>query len=115
MANNYQRILWVVTILVTAVAQAQAQPPVHHSHIGESMTAQGGVLTITNVGKKQNFDWRDSATRDEDVFSPKSVNFHPDGSKYYVNSLEGCATVVYDRQNGGLWDTIQDLLGLSGS
>lgn len=98
MANNYQRILWVATILVTAVAQAQAQPPVHHSHIGESMTAQGGVLTITNVGKKQNFDWRDSATRDEDVFSPKSVNFHPDGSKYYVNSLEGCATVVYDRQ-----------------
>lgn len=98
MANNYQRILWVVTILVTAVAQAQAQPPVHHSRIGESMTAQGGVLTITNVGKKQNFDWRDSATRDEDVFSPKSVNFHPDGSKYYVNSLEGCATVVYDRQ-----------------
>ncbi len=98
MANNYQRILWVATILVTAVAQAQAQPPVHHSRIGESMTAQGGVLTITNVGKKQNFDWRDSATRDEDVFSPKSVNFHPDGSKYYVNSLEGCATVVYDRQ-----------------
>ena len=86
--------LFGLTALITS-----AQPPVHHSRIGETMTAQGGVLTITNVGKKQNHDWRDTATRDEDVFSPKSVNFHPDGTKYYVNSLEGCATVVYDRES----------------
>lgn len=98
MTNNYLHFWCLAVAIFLATAQAQAQPPVHHSRIGETMTAQGGVLTITNVGKKQNFDWRDTDTRDEDVFSPKSVNFHPDGSKYYVNSLEGCATVVYDRE-----------------
>ncbi len=71
-----------------------AQPPVVHSHIGQKVEAPG-ALTITNVGKHQQHDWRDKATLDTDIFSPKSVNFHPDGSKYYVNSLEGCATVVY--------------------
>lgn len=92
--------IWLMAVALygLTVPIIHGQPPVHHSRIGETMTAQGGVLTITNVGKKQNHDWRDTSTRDEDVFSPKSVNFHPDGTKYYVNSLEGCATVVYDRE-----------------
>lgn len=33
---------------------------------------------------------------DTDVWSPKSVHFHPNGKKYYINSLEGCRTMVYD-------------------
>ncbi len=33
---------------------------------------------------------------DEDIYSPKSARFLPDGSKVYVNSLEGFRTVVYD-------------------
>ena len=32
------------------------------------------------------------------VFSPKSVRFLPDGSKVYVNALEGFSTIVYDPQ-----------------
>lgn len=97
--NYYLRKLFAGLLFISMSSPlCMAQPPVRHSHIGETMTARGGSLTITNVGKKQNFDWRDTATRDEDVFSPKSVNFHPDGTKYYVNSLEGCATVVYDRE-----------------
>ena len=95
---NLKKWCFAMALSCLMAASVQAQPPVHHSRIGETITAQGGVLTITNVGKKQNHDWRDTATRDEDVFSPKSVNFHPDGTKYYVNSLEGCATVVYDRE-----------------
>ena len=83
-------------LAVVAVATMSAEPPVLRSHIGDSVVAEGGVLTIKCVGKKQNFNWADTATRDVDVFSPKSVNFHPDGSRFYVNSLEGCATVVYD-------------------
>ena len=79
MTNNYLHFWCLAVAAVMAVSLTQAQPPVHHSRIGETITAQGGVLTITNVGKKQNFDWRDTATRDEDVFSPKSVNFHHDG------------------------------------
>lgn len=33
---------------------------------------------------------------DEDVYSPKSARFSADGSKVYINSLEGFVTVVYD-------------------
>ena len=72
------------------------EPPVCHSRIGESVRSSDGELAITCIGKKQNFAVRDTATRDTDVYSPKSVNFHPDGSRYYVNSLEGCRTMVYD-------------------
>jgi DNA-binding beta-propeller fold protein YncE len=32
---------------------------------------------------------------DKDIRSPKSVNIHPNGKKFYVNSLEGGKTVVY--------------------
>ncbi len=94
---NYLKTLLFAAIATTVAATAiSAAPPVHHSKIGDKVTSSDGKLTITCIGKKQNFDYRDSATRDEDIYSPKSVNFHPDGSKYYVNSLEGCKTVVYD-------------------
>jgi len=33
---------------------------------------------------------------DIDIYSPKSVRYSADGSKFYVNSLEGYATIVYD-------------------
>ena len=101
--RNISNKLTMLSLLLLAALTMSAQktpPQVRHSHVGETVTAQGGVLTITCVGKKQNFDYRDAATLDADINSPKSVNFHPDGSKYYVNSLEGCATVVYDRKTG---------------
>ncbi|MBQ7617590.1 MAG: hypothetical protein IJS50_01820, partial [Desulfovibrio sp.] len=34
--------------------------------------------------------------RSPHIFSPKSAIFSPDGSKFYVNSLEGKETLVYD-------------------
>ncbi|MBQ0069132.1 MAG: beta-propeller fold lactonase family protein [Bacteroidales bacterium] len=91
---QYRLFFTFVALLTTIVLVAE--PPVHHSRIGDKVTSADGKITITNIGKKQNFAWSDTATRDVDVHSPKSVNFHPDGSRYYVNSLEGCATVVYD-------------------
>lgn len=36
---------------------------------------------------------------DVDIYSPKSVIYSVDGTKFYVNSLEGFATVVYDAKN----------------
>ena len=30
------------------------------------------------------------------INSPKSVKYTKDGSKFYIQSLEGCATIVYD-------------------
>lgn len=71
-------------------------PPVVHSQIGDSSAGWEGKLLLRNIGKKQQFCWSDKSNFDEDIFSPKSVNYHPDGSRYYINSLEGCKTVVYE-------------------
>lgn len=67
--------------------------------------AMGSVLStdriqVTFIGRKQHFTGGDQATLDRDIQSPKSVNIHPSGKKYYVNSLEGGKTVVYDFQSG---------------
>lgn len=57
-------------------------------------------IKVTFVNRKQQFNFRDTATLDTDINSPKSVNIHPNGTKYYVNSLEGGKTVVYDFATG---------------
>lgn len=119
MKKGFNRLLLSLftALLIVPVA---AQPPVHHSRIGDKVTTSDGNVTITCVGKKQNFNYSDTETRDQDVYSPKSVNFHPDGTRYYVNSLEGCATCVYEMKTnkklkvikhefssgeGALWNT----------
>ena len=78
----------------SALLAQQKVPPVHHSKIGDSVTAQNKELTIRLIGKRQNY-CGDTATRDKFINSPKSVHIHPNGKKFYVNSLEGGATVVY--------------------
>lgn len=87
--------LIVLVMALTAIAAA-AQPETHRSRVGETATSDDGAITVTCVGKKQNYNYGDRATLDDAINSPKSVNFHPDGSRFYVNSLEGCQTVVYD-------------------
>lgn len=68
---------------------------VAHSHIGDTITIPG-KLSLRLTTKHQHFDWSHRETLDEDINSPKSVKVHPNGKKYYVQSLEGNATVVYD-------------------
>lgn len=65
-----------------------------HPKIGESLKLDNGVK-IELTGKRQNFYSRDASSYDADILSPKSVNIHPSGKKFYVNSLEGGKTVVY--------------------
>lgn len=74
---------------ITASAQG-----IRHSVIGTTVKADDGSLTITSVDKRQNF--AGGPTHEPDINSPKSVNIHPNGKKYYVNSLEGCCTVVFE-------------------
>ena len=59
------------------------------------------------------FEWFDyvdklfsKETAEKDINSPKSVNIHPLGEKYYVNSLEGGTTLVFDFQSGEKVKTI---------
>lgn len=77
--------------LYTACAMAQA---VSHPNVGTTSDSEKVKLTIVN--KHVNYTNCPSEYRDAYINSPKSANIHPDGTKYYVNSLEGCATVVYD-------------------
>ncbi len=55
-------------------------------------------IKLTLAGRFQNYRTKTPFpdVHDEDVFSPKSARFTPDGSKVYVNSLEGKRTIVYD-------------------
>jgi YVTN family beta-propeller protein len=76
-------------------------PPLVHPLIGETVSSSDGAVTVTLYGKKQNFYGGDPRTRDTDINSPKSVNIHPNGQKYYVNSLEGGTTIVYNMADNG--------------
>lgn len=67
-----------------------------HPALGTKVSSADGKFSITLVNKKQNFSRADAQTLDKDIRSPKSVNIHPNGMKYYVNSLEGGKTVVYE-------------------
>lgn len=73
-------------------------PQVVHPTIGQ--TLKTNELQVTFVNRKSWYSGTPKAYLDKDIRSPKSVNIHPDQSKYYVNSLEGSKTVVYDLQTG---------------
>ena len=85
-------MLWT---LLPYSALAQSTPPLVHPKIGTIASAEDGSIKITLVGKRQNFGGT-ADTRDAAINSPKSANIHPDGSKYYINSLEGGTTVVFE-------------------
>lgn len=76
----------------------RSQPRIVHPAIGTRLS--NDRIQVTFVGRKQHFAQGDQATYDRDIQSPKSVNIHPSGRKYYVNSLEGGKTVVYDFNTG---------------
>ena len=77
-----------------ALAQEASHPPVVHPDFGTSWVGEG--IKVTFLTRKQQFSLAETKTLDRDIHSPKSVNIHPSGKKYYVNSLEGAKTVVYD-------------------
>lgn len=79
-------------------APAKKIPPVVHSAVGDSSAGVAGRLRLYNIGKRQQYSGSQHDTWDTDVFSPKSAIFSPDGKRFYVNSLEGCRTVVYDSE-----------------
>lgn len=80
--------LWVV-FCFSAGAQAI------HPRTGSETRSADGQVTVRLVGKHQRYSAQ-AEGYDTDIHSPKSVNIHPDGKKYYVNSLEGGVTIAYD-------------------
>ena len=99
MVNRNLFLSILLVIVVSSFASVNAQdnvPAVVHPKIGESVKSSDGTLSITLENRKQNYSMSEKETQDKDIHSPKSVNIHPDGKKYYVNSLEGAKTVVYE-------------------
>ncbi|MBQ2492720.1 MAG: hypothetical protein II527_05255 [Bacteroidales bacterium] len=86
----------VLSAVLTAVS-VYGQGIVHPKP-GTSFSSER--IKVTFRTRKQQFNFRDTATLDTDINSPKSVNIHPSGEKYYVNSLEGGKTAVYDFATG---------------
>ena len=93
-----KKTLRFLLLFLTAAAAAQ-QPPVVHPKPGETRL-DAPSITVTFLTRKQNYPGGPAATQDVDVLSPKSVNIHPAGYKYYVNSLEGMRTVAFDFATG---------------
>lgn len=91
-----RRNTFVLFLLLGFSAYVYAQnPQVVHSTIGDAVMANDSSLIIKLIDKRQNFE-NNPITRERDINSPKSANIHPNGKKYYINSLEGCATVVFE-------------------
>lgn len=80
----------------TAFAQKKKDvPPVMHSAVGDRSKNGSDSLRLEIIGIRQQYSGMDRSTYDNSIFSPKSALFSPDGSKLYVNSLEGCHTTVF--------------------
>ena len=97
-STNY--ILTVLSILLFSPfwgVQITMSQPVVHPTIGTKAASTNGDIKITLVGKRQNYGGT-SDTRDTYINSPKSANVHPSNKKYYVNSLEGGTTVVFEME-----------------
>lgn len=87
-----KRVVFLLVSVVLAfgvVGQDKSKkiPPVVHSKVGQEFISNDNSLKITVLTKHQNHNWNDRTTLDSDILSPKSVNVHPNGLKYYVNLL----------------------------
>lgn len=67
---------------------------ISHPSVGTTAVSEDGAIRLTLIDKRQNYGGPQD-THESAIHSPKSVNIHPNGQKYYVNSLEGAKTVVF--------------------
>ena len=88
------RKLFIATLLVSNLCLQAQVAPITHPAIGTTAYSSDSTFSIKLIGKKQYYAPTETATADKDINSPKSVNMHPNATKYYVNSLEGATTIV---------------------
>lgn len=97
--RNTILISLIISILSCFHNSLYAQEELIHPIEGETILDTTDIC-IRFVTRKQNYDKDDTLTRDKNILSPKSVSIHPEGKKYYVNSLEGASTIAYDFDSG---------------
>jgi DNA-binding beta-propeller fold protein YncE len=82
--------------------------------MGTASSPKDARVAMKLVARFQNYDSSPSGagdTHDPDIFSPKSARFLSDGSKVYVNSLEGLKTPVYNPKTKTKITTIDHVFG----
>jgi hypothetical protein len=81
--------------------QQNARSKAVTTSLGEKSSPSGTEVALQLVARKQAFAATKSLadTFDREVLSPKSAIYSEDGSKFYVNSLEGCTTLAYDARH----------------
>jgi DNA-binding beta-propeller fold protein YncE len=97
----------IVTALISIAYSFQAQ--VVHIQIGQKSKGSNEV-TLELVNRFQRNYAKPSNENDSydvSINSPKSVNYSLDGQKFYVQSLEGCKTVVYNAKTKKKIKTIE--------
>jgi DNA-binding beta-propeller fold protein YncE len=97
LAPNNQEYADRLADLNRRMAQKHGKPTGLHIPMGTTSVKNGIEMQL--VARFQNYDHRRTTGgdhHDELVYSPKSARFSADGSKVYVNSLEGYQTVIYD-------------------
>lgn len=99
-----KNLSFFITIAILSFVLAGHSQSVVHPPVGTVSRTADSSVTLRLEHKLQQFDWSHPKALDKDIHSPKSVNFHPDGKKFYVNSLEGCATIAYET---GTWRKIK--------
>lgn len=85
----------LIIFLFTGINASKIEAAKDYAQLKEAPGAKvsdGSDIVIRNSHNIHGF----GKNYDADIYSPKSVTFSKDGSKIYVNSLEGCKTVVYD-------------------
>lgn len=92
---NFLVLSFVQILVMLSISTRVHAETISHSKMGDKVMVKD-ALTLTLKTKHQNYNWSDKTTLDGDICSPKSVKFHPNGRKYYINSLEGGSTIVYD-------------------
>jgi DNA-binding beta-propeller fold protein YncE len=87
--------LFLLLLLIKGIC---AFSQVIHIPIGKKSTGSGEV-TLELINRYQYYNGNtknDNDSFDSAINSPKSVNYSIDGKKFYVQSLEGYTTAVYD-------------------
>ncbi|MFT6145002.1 MAG: DNA-binding beta-propeller fold protein YncE [Myxococcota bacterium] len=85
-----------------------------HVAIGTTSSPADAPVQLELIGRFQNYNPNPSNAADHhdiDIYSPKSARFLGDGTRVYVNSLEGLKTVVYDPRDISKVHTITHTFG----
>lgn len=102
--------LFIAGVLCGLEGFSQVESDVVYNEIGITSGSAGAPLSLELVARFQHRDASPSNALDKydtDINSPKSVNYLPSKKKFYVQSLEGFETVVYDLETFSRLKTIR--------